>query len=527
MALAANLMNDQPVQLTQPRIVGGGGGGGPRLLPGNNGGQVAALPVPPQAQIVAAYAGHTTVAPPNLNGAAGVPARQDINWTTNVAVIPKSLADDWNTDFGPAKPGGQPRVNNPNTQILFVKVLREEKSFEGKWSNDVVVKQFEFSQLIPPPAANDLNKQRQYILWAGRNIAEIANPPFAPRADGFAGTIWKDPKVILQSLVKTTPTKSAEIPEADEFEFTVIPTQAGPPGGIGTPGRLGGPPQRPAQPKKTTNVPPPAPKPSAVPESLDPVVSADKNYHPTSMPSAMPAALFNPAAAAPPADMMFDFHDDTVQAGHTYRYKVEYTLLNPVFDKPNLVANPDLAKKFGLVSPVSDFGPEITVPPTSIFFCAKNFGLNDQKFIFDVFAWSDGKWHAHKFIVNPGDSIGQMTQDGTANVDFATRYSYVESGHGVDNKSLATVVSDDGLIQIRDTSKELDSDDHHKYQHWVDNPSNGDSNPNVASAPPGPAGPAGQNGAPGGVGGAPPGMFHPPGAPPGVFVPVPPPEDNN
>jgi hypothetical protein len=121
-----------------------------------------------------------------------------------------------------------------------------------------------------------------------------------------------------------------------------------------------------------------------------------------------------------------------------------------------------------------------------------------------------------------------MTQDGTANVDFATRYSYVESGHGVDNKSLATVVSDDGVIQIRDTSKELDSDDHHKYQYWVDNPSNGDSNPTVASTPPGPAGAPGTGGGPpGGEGGAPPGMFHPPGAPPGVFVPVPVQEDNN
>jgi hypothetical protein len=172
---------------------------------------------------------------------------------------------------------------------------------------------------------------------------------------------------------------------------------------------------------------------------------------------------------------------------------------------------------------VSDYGPEITIPLNNVFFCAKNYTTTDQKFVFDVFAWSDGKWHKHQFIANPGDSIGQVVTDGTANVDFATRYSYVESGHSADQKSIVTVVGDDGLLQIRDTSRELESEEHHKYQHWVDNPSNGDTNPTVANAPPPTGGPPdmqGQGAAPTDGGNAPPGFFHPPGSPPGLFVPI-------
>jgi hypothetical protein len=253
------------------------------------------------------------------------------------------------------------------------------------------------------------------------------------------------------------------------------------------------------------------------PGTIDPVVvQANPKVAPNPTPIE-PVMKLNPIALAAKApDLCVYVVDNSADAGKTYRYRIVYKTLNPLFNKaPQKAANKSMVDQFDLVSPMSDFSPEITVPVQTYFYCGKSQGVNKSGASpFDIFTWSNGKWEKGSFNVNLGDPIGGV--DGA--IDYSTGYSFVDRHAAKNNKILVTVVDREGIAEIRDTAKDAGSTDYKEKLQWVEQTKNGAPqpgyNPNQQGGPPG-----GFGGPPNGFGGPPRGFGGPPGAfggPPGV-----------
>jgi hypothetical protein len=208
--------------------------------------------------------------------------------------------------------------------------------------------------------------------------------------------------------------------------------------------------------------------------------------------------------AAKAADLFVYIIDPSALPGKTYRYKIVYKVLNPLFDKaPQHAANKNWVDQFDIVSPMSDFSPEITVPLQTYFFCGKTQGLAKSNTCpFEVFTWAAGKWQKDTFNVNLGDPIGGT--DG--GVDYSTGYSYVDrrspkSG----NKTFVTLVDQEGIADIRDLAKDANSKEHQEKIQWVEQSKSGLAAQPAAVQPP--------------TGGGPPGMYQPGGPPGGPILP--------
>jgi hypothetical protein len=101
-------------------------------------------------------------------------------------------------------------------------------------------------------------------------------------------------------------------------------------------------------------------------------------------------------------DIVVIAHDDSVQPGKTYRYRLRYRILNPVY-KAFQAAPPDLTKRFAIAAEYSAWTKPVTIRPQVEFFLAK---VGNGKASFDVFQWREGKWQKRTIEVNPGDAIG-------------------------------------------------------------------------------------------------------------------------
>lgn len=98
-------------------------------------------------------------------------------------------------------------------------------------------------------------------------------------------------------------------------------------------------------------------------------------------------------------------HDDTVVPEKTYRYYIQYRMLNPLFTSTRL-ATPQVAKQFAVASP----GPELSTPSGSItirsrtqVFVTAPVRLQDAHF--SVFVWSPNPKET-EVLAAPGDAIG-------------------------------------------------------------------------------------------------------------------------
>jgi hypothetical protein len=119
-------------------------------------------------------------------------------------------------------------------------------------------------------------------------------------------------------------------------------------------------------------------------------------------------------------DVFLWAHDDTVESGATYRYKLRYRLKNPVY-RSSAVADPKFARQFSLLSADSPWSDPNTVPPSVYAFLSSGGGTTAK---FDVLRWQNGKWYEKSFTAEPGDVIGSKSKDG--DVDYTTGYSLVD-----------------------------------------------------------------------------------------------------
>ncbi|MCH8805098.1 MAG: hypothetical protein IH986_03310 [Planctomycetes bacterium] len=125
------------------------------------------------------------------------------------------------------------------------------------------------------------------------------------------------------------------------------------------------------------------------------------------------------------------FHDDSVESGKTYRYRMRARLWNRYVGRLKAVANVENAKKTVLAGDWSLPSDPITVAPSTHFFVnGARLGAQGVATI-DVWKWRHGEWLKQRFDVEVGDVIGDVKrvkveeydEDGKqirADVDFAT-----------------------------------------------------------------------------------------------------------
>ncbi len=113
------------------------------------------------------------------------------------------------------------------------------------------------------------------------------------------------------------------------------------------------------------------------------------------------------------------FHDDGVDAGKTYRYRMRVKLWNRYVGKRQAVADPASAQKSVLAGDWSLPCDAITVAPSTYFFVSSATSTRDGANV-DVWKWGRTGWRVQSFVVGVGDVIGHVEQVETGILDRQT-----------------------------------------------------------------------------------------------------------
>jgi hypothetical protein len=113
------------------------------------------------------------------------------------------------------------------------------------------------------------------------------------------------------------------------------------------------------------------------------------------------------------------FHDDSVVAGKTYRYRLRVRMWNRYVMETRALRNPEQARLTELAGSWSVPSEPITVAPSTYFFLASGSATDGQTRV-DVWKWRQGNWLRQSFSVGIGDTIGGVLEVGTGVLDRAT-----------------------------------------------------------------------------------------------------------
>jgi hypothetical protein len=103
------------------------------------------------------------------------------------------------------------------------------------------------------------------------------------------------------------------------------------------------------------------------------------------------------------------YHDDSVEPGRTYRYRMRVDLLNTYLGRREALKDPAQAETVALKGEWSLPSAPITVAPKRHFFVAgPKFGEPAARV--DVFTWHKGHWLRETFDVEVGDVIGEVVK---------------------------------------------------------------------------------------------------------------------
>jgi hypothetical protein len=143
-------------------------------------------------------------------------------------------------------------------------------------------------------------------------------------------------------------------------------------------------------------------------------------------------------------------HDETVEPGKIYRYKVVYSIKSPVYAAPNACKPQDLAKTFALGSDAAktEWSKEVKIPARTSFYIARQFNESANPVVkFEVFAWQGGAKKSRQFDIAPGDMVGHPV-DG---VDYSTGWTLVDVARDPRNGfGYALVCDPTGAVYKRD-----------------------------------------------------------------------------
>jgi hypothetical protein len=130
-------------------------------------------------------------------------------------------------------------------------------------------------------------------------------------------------------------------------------------------------------------------------------------------------------------------HDDSVEPGRTYRYRVVYTIRNPLFGFGNFCNPAKLADALALTSPASAWSKEVKIPLRTSFYVASNPSGNGMV-RFDVYTWQGGVKRGKTFELQPGDLIGGTD----AGVNYNTGWTIVDIGNDVVHDRKFVLIAD-------------------------------------------------------------------------------------
>jgi hypothetical protein len=179
----------------------------------------------------------------------------------------------------------------------------------------------------------------------------------------------------------------------------------------------------------------------------------------------VPAGSFDPRTQA---DVTIWAHDDTVVAGHTYRYKLRYTIASPVWRSANLCNPQTLADQFRIASKDSEWTDPISVKSeTNLFAVSTSPGHEAVKF--EIFRWKNGAWQSQTVEADPGDMVGTPRGDGDSLVNFTTGFMLVgvrPDPKNPENK-IVILTSTSGQLVRHDLNADRNSDEYKRLKDLV------------------------------------------------------------
>ncbi len=332
------------------------------------------------------------------------------------------------------------------TAILDVELIRQELLPGGKVGKDGLIPPLQNNALRPPfPGKNATEFEKAtYLDWASQNPLEVISPVFY---EVLSGDLWTQPSEENEQLAALSreERRAQKKLEADQQKQQAqARRQQGARAPRGRAGALADDlegmgeeeffgrqqiPQRPGI----------APRRPAVGRPGRPGVVAPVN----------PGLPIGPGTfdVNAVADIKIIAHDDTVEAGKTYRYKIRYRILNPVYK--STAAKPELTQSLDIKSGDSGWTKAVTIRAKVEFFLAKVAG---EKAEFSVFQWREGLMRRDTINATPGDMIGTT---GTSVVDV----------RGSGRKAYILVMDALGHVSRREADADLNSN---RYQDLMD-----------------------------------------------------------
>jgi hypothetical protein len=419
------------------------------------------------------------------------PVLADKDWVTVMYKLPMKAIAQAFTD-----------VNIPQTQqlnlfktcVLDVELIRQEIVDGKPQGEETVVKKLEISSV--PPLPTDLAGELQYIGWASSNQGQIIQPGFFQIA---RGDIWMPPGVqpaiamnpalnpmnqvfdptrtyTPDELRKMTPQQIKAIRDYKEQQrkSKIRPTQRG----------TGGPADMIPPDEMSPEVPdlsrmqfaqalPPDMMEQLPPDEMG-MEGGDQGDMGFQQPQMAPATFaqfplppngeFDPRMAPDPT--IGWAHDDTVEPGKSYRYKLRYKIKNPVFQVVNVAQPAALAAVFAITSPDSGWSQPVTIPPLTRFFVASLF---NNKVSLEIFRWQNGQLHSTKVNVSPGDLI---TAKDASGIDYTTGSTLVDItvDPGRDNQPMIIVADPNGNLSRRDFKSDSNDPEYQKMKSLITAP---------------------------------------------------------
>jgi hypothetical protein len=121
--------------------------------------------------------------------------------------------------------------------------------------------------------------------------------------------------------------------------------------------------------------------------------------------------------------------DLDTKPGHSYRYRVQVGVVNPLFNKPNLPKEQVQVHKakFVLLSKPSEWSQPITLETLGHYFVINGSRAPAPGNVtFNVWRFYDGQWRSAEFRARPGDPIGGPGTGESSGINFDTRATLVD-----------------------------------------------------------------------------------------------------
>jgi hypothetical protein len=230
-----------------------------------------------------------------------------------------------------------------------------------------------------------------------------------------------------------------------------------------------------------------------------PFPGAGMQPQPQSLNYPLPPGEFNPRewiSTNPGRPIVGWMHDDTVEPGKTYRYRVIYKIKNPIFGAVNIAKDPKFAEQFALTANPSAWTEEVNVPSKVRFWVARampSAAANPTARV-EVFSYQDGEHQYKEFTVQAGDEIGGRDPK----ADFATGWTLVDVGADQRSGSVYVLLLDpSGRLHRREPSADIQDPKYRQMKEQITAAAQA-----AAAGAGAAAGPGARPGVPGGIGGA-------------------------